>query len=86
MAATQPRGGQILDGSIQRVDLDVSTVGQAVIRKVIQGTGISMTATGADAGTGDVTINATGMGDLVMGGRVCPDPLTDANGDYITSS
>jgi hypothetical protein len=57
MAATLQRGGQIADGSIQRVDLDVTTVGQAVIRKAIAGLGVSLTSTGADAGTGDVTVN-----------------------------
>jgi len=85
MATTQVRGKQVLDQTIQRDDLDVGTVGQSVIRKVVQGTGVTMSATGADAGTGDVTINATGA-DFVMGGRVCPEILTDGNGDYITSS
>jgi hypothetical protein len=57
MSATQLRGAQVLDGSIQRLDLDTSTVGKAVIAKAIQGTGIAITSTGGDAGTGDVTIN-----------------------------
>jgi hypothetical protein len=55
MAATTVRGGQVRDATIQRVDVDVATVGQALIRKLIQGTGISLSSTGADAGTGDVT-------------------------------
>jgi hypothetical protein len=58
MAATNPTGKQIKDGSVQRDDLDASTVGQAVIRKLVQGTGISLTSTGGDAGTGDVTVSA----------------------------
>ena len=58
MALTQVRGGQVQDGSIQRVDLDVSTVGQAVIRKLIAGGGLSLSYDGADAGTGDVTVSA----------------------------
>jgi hypothetical protein len=62
VAATLQRGGQIADGSIQRVDLDVTTAGQAVVRRVIAGTGITFVSTGADAGTGDVTINASGGG------------------------
>jgi hypothetical protein len=57
MARTNVRGSQINDGSVQRVDLDTTTTGQAVIRKVIAGTGISISATGVDAGTGDATIN-----------------------------
>lgn len=59
MAATVVRGGQVKDGSIQRVDLDVTTVGQSVIAKAIGGKQISLSATGGDAGTGDVTIAQT---------------------------
>lgn len=44
-------------GSVQRNDFDVTTTGEAVITKVIAGTGISLSSTGVDAGTGDVTIN-----------------------------
>ena len=60
MARTQLSGSQVTDGSIQRSDLDVVTAGSAVIRKAIAGVGISLTSTGPDAGTGDVTITATG--------------------------
>jgi hypothetical protein len=58
MAATSIRGQQVLDGTIQRHDLDVSTVGQAVVAKLIQGTNVILSSTGGDAGTGDVTISA----------------------------
>jgi len=62
MARTLLRGGAfVVDGSIQRDDLDVSTAGQALIRKLIAGTGISLAQTGADAGTGDVTASASGV-------------------------
>jgi|SRR5215469_799026 len=57
MPATVIRGAQVKDASIQRVDLDISTVGQALITKVIQGTNVTISSTGADSGTGDVTIN-----------------------------
>lgn len=57
MSATQPRGTQILDHTIQRDDLDVTTAGNAVIAKAVPGQGIAITATGADAGTGDATIS-----------------------------
>jgi hypothetical protein len=77
MATTNVRGGQVKDGSIQRADLDVSTVGSAVIAKLIQGAGIALSSTGGDAGTGDVTITAnvttdqlvceTGAGSAVAG-------------------
>ena len=62
MAATLLRGNQVVDGGIQRVDLDVATAGQAVIRKAIAGLGITLTSTGVDAGTGDVTISAKSFG------------------------
>jgi hypothetical protein len=76
MAKTEVRAGQIKDADIQRVDIDVSTSGQALIRKVIAGTNITIGSTGVDAGTGDVTINAslTGAWLLASGGT-----LTGAN-------
>ncbi|WP_394999739.1 hypothetical protein [Acinetobacter sp.] len=58
MARTVVGGAQVKDGSIQRADLDVTTVGSAVIAKVVQGTNITISSTGGDSGTGDVTINA----------------------------
>lgn len=59
MPATVIRGTQVLDGSIQRADLDVSTVGKAVVAKLVQGAGITLSSTGADSGTGDVTVAAS---------------------------
>lgn len=58
MPPTTIRGGQVLDGSVQRADLDSTTVGQAVVRKIVQGSGITLSSTGADSGTGDVTVSA----------------------------
>jgi hypothetical protein len=58
MAKTSIRGTQVVDGTIQRHDLDVSTLGQAVVAKLIQGTNVTLSSTGGDAGTGDVTISA----------------------------
>lgn len=55
MARTRIRSKEIEDGSISRADLNVSTVGSAVIAKLVQGTNILLSSTGADAGTGDVT-------------------------------
>lgn len=46
-------------GSVQRNDIDVSTTGQAVITKVIAGANATLSSTGVDAGTGDVTVNPT---------------------------
>lgn len=59
MARTNLPGRQITDATVQRQDLDTTTAGQAVVRRLIQGTGISFSSTGVDSGTGDVTINAT---------------------------
>lgn len=49
-------------GNVQRNDLDITTTGEAVIRKVIAGTNVTLSSTGVDSGTGDVTINASGGG------------------------
>jgi hypothetical protein len=65
MPVTQIRGGQVGDGTIGRADLDIATVGNAVIRKIVQGSGITISSTGADAGTGDVTISASAGGGTV---------------------
>lgn len=57
MARTQLPTTLIADETIVRADLNVSTAGSAVIRKLIQGTGITISSTGADSGTGDVTVS-----------------------------
>jgi microcystin-dependent protein len=57
MPTTTVRGTQITNATIQRRDLDVSTVGQAVVAKILQGSNVTLSSTGGDAGTGDVTIN-----------------------------
>lgn len=58
MAATTVSTAQFRDADVSRADMNVSTAGRAVITKVIAGTNTSLTSTGADAGTGDVTLNA----------------------------
>ena len=67
MAITQVRGQQVLNGTVQRADIDSTTAGQALITKVIAGTNITLTSTGANAGTGDVTINAAAVSGLSQG-------------------
>lgn len=47
----------ILGGSVIRYALNTTTPNQAVIRKIIAGNGISISSTGVDPGTGDVTIS-----------------------------
>lgn len=50
----------MLDKTIQRADLDdglpSGPSGVAVIKKLIQGSGILLSSTGFDSGTGDVTV------------------------------
>lgn len=58
MARTKIDGESIQDGAIERSHLNVGSAGVAVIAKAIAGTGIEVSGTGADAGTGDVTISA----------------------------
>jgi hypothetical protein len=51
MAQTVIRGTQILNNTVQRQDLDTSTVGQALVTKIVQGTNVTLSSTGADSGT-----------------------------------
>ena len=57
MPRTLITGSQVNDETVQRVDLNSTTAGQAVIKKIIGGAGISLVSTGVDAGTGDVTVS-----------------------------
>ena len=86
MPITTPSGRQILDGSIQRADLDATTVGQAVVRKIVQGTGISLSSTGADSGTGDVTISSASISvsDIIVSGLPNSDIVSGDDGDVVT--
>jgi hypothetical protein len=59
MGITNIRGTQVTDGSIGRADLNIATSGSAVLTKlvVVASTGILINASsGADAGTGDVSL------------------------------
>lgn len=80
MSRTNVRGGQILDASVQRQDLDVTTAGQAVITKIVQGSGLSISATGADAGTGDATVSLS-----TSALAVSVNYVIDGAGDTITT-
>jgi hypothetical protein len=62
MAVTNIRGQQILNGDVGREDLNTTSTGRAVVTKIIAGTNVTISSTGVDTGTGDVTINATGGG------------------------
>lgn len=80
MARTQATGRQLLDGSVQRSDLDVSTAGSAVIRRALAGTGIALASTGPDPGTGDVTFSANYAGNT---GRTVTASVTLAAGEGV---
>lgn len=60
MARTQVRTKQVLDQGITKDDLNTTTLGQAVITKVLGGIGVNIDWTGVDEGTGVVTISASG--------------------------
>lgn len=62
MARTEVRSKQIKDGGVKREDLNVDIPGRAVTTRIIAGDNVSITSTGVDSGTGDVTINSTGNG------------------------
>lgn len=63
MAETVLTGRQVKDGSIQKKDLDITTTGEAVVTKVVAGSGITLSSsTGVDAGTGVVTIDVSAAG------------------------
>jgi hypothetical protein len=50
------RTNQVRDGEIKRNDLNTTEAGFAVVRRILAGQGITLTWTGADSGTGDVTV------------------------------
>ena len=67
MARTLIDGKQVENYSITKEDLNITGVlngapaisGLSVITKILEGTGVSFTSTGYDAGTGEVTVNVT---------------------------
>ena len=63
---TEINSRQIKDGQVKRDDLNSTESGQAVIKKVIAGSNIGISSTGADSGTGDVTIAINITQDLNM--------------------
>ena len=52
---------QLSAGSLVRSLFNTLTAGSAVITKVLVGTGVLLTFTGADSGTGDVTVSTNGQ-------------------------
>lgn len=61
MPRTQIPSSQVKDGSINRDDIDTSTAGKALIAKLLLGSqDLTINSTGADSGTGDVTLDMSG--------------------------
>lgn len=82
MALTSLTSREIRDsGGIGRVDLITSIAGQAVIAKLIAGTNVSLLFTGADPGTGDVTVDVA-QGPLIIPGVLTPTTLAANIDDY----
>lgn len=92
MPQTQIPSQQIQDGGIQRADLCVAgAAGTNVIAKAIQGTGIQLNATGAEAGTGDVTVGLAAiatqsiLGNVSIGAAVPVGITAWANPPWLTA-
>lgn len=65
MARTQLSTREI--GNVQRNDVDTTTTGEALIRRLIAGSNVSFSSTGVDTGTGDVTVNVGTSGNFQLG-------------------
>lgn len=56
MGRTQVSAKQLLNGSLQREDMDITTPGNAMLVQVVAGDEIVLESTGGDEGTGVVTV------------------------------
>lgn len=74
MGRTQVDTEQVRE--IQRNDLDVTTSGQAVVTKALSTEGVTHTSTGADSGTGDVTLKLNVNG-------LTEDTAPDVTADFV---
>lgn len=63
---------------VRRSDVDTTTVGNSLITKVVAGTGVTLTSTGADEGTGEVTITVDPIPTKLVELQDVPQP-TDSN-------
>jgi len=57
-------GEDVEDGTLYRQDLNITSTGKAVVRKVTTSSGLVISYTGVDAGTGDVVIAISTSGGL----------------------
>ena len=84
MARTTVRSEQIKDSTINVDDIDTSTVGKALVTKIVQGTNLSISSTGGDSGTGAVTINVDSTFASVAK-SCCINYIIDGAGTVITT-
>jgi hypothetical protein len=80
VARTSIPTSQIRD--VGRDDMITATSGQAVTTKIVQGSGISLSSTGVDSGTGDVTV---GLGVSGLTEDTTPDLANDFVPTYDSS-
>lgn len=85
MPRTQITGQNVGDGTILRSDLNTNIPGSAVTTKILTGSSsrISLSSTGADSGTGDVTVD---LGITGFGSGTYVKVTTDIYGRVIGSS
>jgi len=74
----------IRDGDVKRADLNTSISGSAVIRRAVAGDSVELSSTGADSGTGDVTIHVIPQVITMVGASITwsnmPSALTELMG------
>ena len=81
MSRTEIKSIQIKDQEVKRSDLNDTVSGQAVVKRLIAGTGITLSSTGIDTGTGDVTISSS-----VEGGITSLNSLTATTQTFATGT
>lgn len=59
MARTQVPGHQVRDGGLTRDDMNILTAGEAMITRLLAGSGVVLSETGGESGTGEVTVGLT---------------------------
>lgn len=62
MPRTQIPSTLIEDGSVRRVDINTTTTGSALITKLLVNSPLTISSTGVDSGTGDVTLGLSTAG------------------------
>ena len=81
MSRTEIKSIQIKDQEVKRSDLNDTVSGQAVVKRLVAGTGITLSSTGIDTGTGDVTISSS-----VEGGITSLNSLTASTQTFATGT